>query len=89
MDVDHRAGREVKRAPGGRARGAGGERKLFRRRRAGPAGVVLQAAGVLKPAQHLGQLVLDGLIGADRAPEREPLLGVGDADVQTRLDRAD
>ena len=54
-----------------------------------PAGVVLQPAGVLQPAQDLGQLVLDRLVGADRAAEREPLLGVGDADVQARLHRAD
>ena len=41
-----------------------------------PAGVVHQRAGVLEPPQHLHQLVLDRLVGADRAPEREALLGV-------------
>ena len=37
------------------------------------------ARAVLEPSQNLGQPVLDRLVGADRAPEREALLGVGDA----------
>ena len=74
---------------GGRARGARGERELLGLGLARPAGVVLQAAGVLELAQDLGQLVLDRLVGADRAPEREPLLGVGDAHVEARLHRSE
>ena len=61
---------------GRRARGAGRERELVGLRLARPAGVVEQRAGVLQLAQDLGQLVLDRLVGADRAPEREALLGV-------------
>ena len=56
---------------------------------ASPTRVVLEAAGVLEPAQNLGQLVLDRLVGADRASERKPLLGVLDAPVQARLNGAD
>ena len=43
--------------------------ELLGPRLARPAGVVLEPAGVLQPAQHLGQLVLDRLVGA-RSPGR-------------------
>ena len=79
----------VERAPGDRARGAGGERELAGRAVAGPARVVEQRAAVLELAQDLGERVLDGLVGADRAAEREALLGVGDGHVERRLDAAE
>ena len=49
-----------------------------------PARVVHERAGVLEPPQDLHQLVLDRLVGADRAAEREALLGVGDARLRAR-----
>ena len=79
----------VERAAGDRARGAGGERELAGRAVARPAGVVEQRAAVLELAQHLGERVLDGLVGADRAAEGEALLGVGDRHVERRLDAAE
>ena len=87
VDVDHRAGGVVERVAGLGPSGARRERELLRLGVASPAGVVLQAAAVLLEAQHLGELVLDRLVGADRAPEREPLLGVRDAHLEARLHR--
>src|SRR5436309_6358358 len=89
VDIDHRAGSEVERAPRSRAGGAGRERELLGLGATCPARVVLESAGVLEPAHNLGQLVLDRLIGADCAAKREALLGVGDARVQARLDGPD
>ena len=66
-----------------------GERQLVRLVLPRPAGVVHQRAGVLEPAQDLHQLVLDRLVGADRAAERVALLGVGDRALERDLDRAE
>ncbi len=75
--------------PADRAGGAGGERELRRRAAARPAGVVEQRAPVLELAQHLGEGVLDRLVGADGAAEGEALLGVGDGHVERGLDAAE
>ena len=79
----------IERASADRARGARRERELARGALPRPAGVVEQRASVLELAQHLGQPVLDRLVGADRAAEREALLGVGDRHVERRLDAAE
>ena len=55
----------------------------------GPARVVQQRAGVLLAAQDLGQAVLDRLVGADRATEREALLGVRDGHLERGLHRTE
>ena len=86
---DHRARGLVERAAGDRARGAGGERELGGPADAGPAGVVEQRAPVVELAQHLGERVLDGLVGADRAAEGVALLGVFDGHVERRFDAAE
>ena len=54
-----------------------------------PAGVVEQRAPVFELAQHLGERVLDGLVGADRATEGVALLGVGDGHVEGGFDAAE
>jgi hypothetical protein len=79
---------EVQRAAGGGAGGAGGEGELVGPVVEGPAGVVEQRASVLLAAQDLREAVLDGLVGADRAAEREALLGVADGHLERRLDGA-
>src|SRR5579875_3052960 len=48
-----------------------------------------KAAGILQPAQHLDELMLDRLVGPDRPAEREPLLRVLDAALQARLHGAE
>src|SRR6478752_5066565 len=80
---------EVERAAGGHARGARRERELGGRILPRPARVVHERARVLQAAQFLHQAVLDRLVGADRAPERVALLGVGHRHLQARLHRAE
>src|SRR5262249_51122658 len=89
MDGDHLARGEIERVAGGRARGARRERELLGLAVAGPARVQQQRAADLRQPQDLAEAVRDRLVRADRAPEREALLRVGDADLERLLDGAD
>ena len=80
---DGLARREVERVAGADEHRVRRQRELLRAAAPRPAGEEHQRARVLDATQHLDELVLDRLVGADRASEGDALAGVVAGAVET------